>query len=210
MKLRIALIVLIAVLIGISAWLNGLPQGPERVQLPLPVPPTEKKHKKATLTPGRVVQLQTVKGEIDFVLFEKDCPKTTARIIKLVEDGAYNRVAFTRVEKDTLIQTDLSRKKVETMGCEVADGLDNVKGAVGMARKSSYDSVESSFYILLEPLAHLNQEYTVFGRLIKGMDVAMKIKKNDDIKSARIREFTPADRKLFDEVLRIEVERKVD
>jgi cyclophilin family peptidyl-prolyl cis-trans isomerase len=88
--------------------------------------------------------------------------------------------------------------------------LIHTKGTVGMARTSNVNSATSVFYILIEPLPHLDYEYTVFGRLIRGMDVATAIKKGDMIKSATVRLITDADKKEFAKVLKIESERRVN
>lgn len=208
MKLWIALIVLVVVMVFAQNWIAQTPTQPERKELGPALPESERKLEKATLTPGRVVELITNKGEIDFVLLDKDCPKTTRRIADLVKDGCYGGVKFERVEASGLIQTGSCKKNVAPMGLEVLKGLTNTKGAVGMARKPDRNSATSSFYILIEPWAHLDYDYTVFGRVIRGMDVAMRIKKNDFIKSAAIRPQTEQDRKQFYNVLKIESERK--
>ena len=167
--------------------------------------------KEATLNPGRVVQLHTNKGLIEFVLFEEDCPKTTERIANLVSKRAYDGVKFGRVEKNDLIQTDEARIKVKPMGCELLRGMRHAKGSVGMARiGGDYRSNTSQFYILLEPHPALDLEYTNFGRLINGMDVAMKIEVGDVIRKATLRELTDKDKKRFFEILRIESDRKTD
>lgn len=211
MKIRLLLVALIAALMGMSYWISSTESKPERIEVgKQALPPSTKKLKNATMAPGRVVELHTTKGEIDFVLFEKDCPKTAGRIAKLVQNGAYNGVKFPRVE-NWLIQTDESKKSVQPMGCEILEGLTHAKGTVGMARAdNNYNSNTSIFYILLEPQPGLDMEYTNFGRLINGMDVALKIKKNDSIISARVRPFTSLDKKRFNEVLRIEAERRVE
>ena len=202
---RIAIILLVAGFVGAQMWLNKTPDELERVKLP--PPPT---YKKATLTPGRVVELHTSRGEIDFVLFEKDSPKTTKRIADLVQKGCYNGVKFSRVE-NWIIQTDECKEKVKPMGIEVREGLSHAKGAVGMARLGNdFNSNTSVFYILLDPQSGLDLQYTVFGRLISGMDVAMKMQKNDVIKSAEVRPLTEADKKKFYEMLTIEAERKTE
>jgi hypothetical protein len=106
------------------------------------------KAKKATKEPGRVVVLDTTRGKIEFVLYEKDCPKTTARITDLVQGGFYNGVIFPRVE-DWVIQTDLAKKQVTPMGIEITDGLTHSAGTVGMARANDPNSNMSVFYITL-------------------------------------------------------------
>lgn len=171
--------------------------------------------KKATLNPGRVVQLYTNKGLIEFVLFEKDCPNTTKRIANLVSKGAYNGVKFWRVDKNKLgkgelIQTSDAKVKVQPMGCEFRSSMTHAKGSVGMARGRDTNSNTSQFYILLEPRPALDLEYTNFGRLINGMDAAMKMEVGDVIRKATLRKLTDKDKKRFYEILQIESERRTD
>lgn len=201
-----ALVASIAAFFAISDRISR-PVEPKRVEMGQ-MPPVAKKQ--ATLTPGRVVELETAKGKIEFVLFEKDCPKTTKRIADLVEGGNYNGIEFSRVEKDFVIQIAEPKKKVKPMSCEVLKGLVHAKGAVGMARGNDFESNTSVFYITLEPAPHLDTQYTVFGRVIRGMDVALNIKIGDKIKRAKLREITAADKERFGEILKIESERKVD
>ena len=199
---------------GVSHLLSRTTKGykPQIEELKQQFPPSTRKDlKEATLSPGRVVQLNTSKGVIKFVLFEKDCPKTTKRIAELVDEGCYDHVKFGRVEKDTLIQTTKCKKDVPGMETELAKGMTHAKGSVGMARVGrDYESNTSAFYILLEPQPHLDMEYTNFGRLIRGMDVAMRIEEGDVIESAQVRPLTDADRQRFFEVLKIESDRRTD
>ncbi|MGQ9456098.1 MAG: peptidylprolyl isomerase [Armatimonadota bacterium] len=211
-KLWVAFLVLLAGFIAVQQWLAATPTKFERVELPPPETKESriKKLPEATMQPGRVVVLNTSRGRIDIVLFEKDCPITTSRIVKLVQNKGYDGVQFTRVEPNELIQTGPSKKKVPPIKLEVSRGLINTKGAVGMARTSDPNSATSQFYILLEPWRHLDYDYAVFGRVIIGLDVAFKIRKGDVIKSATIRELTPRDKKLFQRALQIEAERRTE
>lgn len=184
---------------------------PQRQQLQVPKEITDAEKqpplKTATKDPGRVVVLNTNRGTIEFVLFEKDCPKTTARIADLVQRGKYNGVKFPRAE-NWVIQTEQAKEKVPPMDIEVAKDLTHAKGSVGMARPADPHMNTSVFYITLEPAHHLDLQYTNFGRVINGMDTAMKIRKGDVIKTATVRPLTAADKKLFFEVLQIESDRK--
>ncbi len=77
------LLICLAILVHFSYnWLSATPTERKRIALepPKPSEPVQS-FKTATMSPGRVVELYTNKGRIDFVLFEKDCPKTCARII---------------------------------------------------------------------------------------------------------------------------------
>lgn len=203
---------LLVALVGASVWmqegqLHGQKTKEPVVDIPSKEPP--KNLKRGSLTPGRVMELKTARGVIEFVLFEKDCPVTTKRIVDLALEGCYDGNKFSRVE-EWVIQTDLCKKKVKPFGLEIREGLVHAKGAVGMARTDDPNSHTSSFYVVLEPQPSLNYQYTVFGRLIRGMDVAMRIRAGDLIRKARVRPLSAADRKRFFEILRIEAERRTD
>lgn len=175
-------------------------EGEEAQPTPTPVA-------KATMEPGRVVELNTSRGLIAFTLFEKDCPITTSRIADLVMQGLYDGVKWPRVE-EWVIQTAEAKSPVPGIGLELAEGLRSAKGAVGMARTDDPNSNTSVFYILKEPQPALEGKYTTFGRLLYGMEAAMKIKTGDVIKSAKLRPLTDKDRKRLGEVLAIETERQ--
>ena len=163
--------------------------------------------KAATMEPGCMVVLNTTKGIIDFVLFEKDCPVTTSRIKKLVSQDKYANVRFPRVE-DLIIQTGEANIKMSALSLEAIDGLTNAKGTVGIAHKDGDDnSGTSALYILKDPMPGLDGEYTIIGRIIHGMDVVMKLSKNDYIKSAKLRSFTKKDNIAYKDLLKIEAER---
>lgn len=217
LKLWAALIVLVVGLVVAMQWMAETQRAgkPQRVDLMTDkmkrvTGAQEKKPKpqiNATKQPGRVVVLNTNRGAIEFVLYEKDCPKTTARIAELVSGGFYDGVRFPRVE-DWVIQTEPTKKDMPPMGIEIVDGLTHAKGTVGMARTDDPNSNTSIFYITLEPAFHLDMEYTNFGRVIKGMDVAMNIQTGDLIKSAKLRALTDNDKKLFNEALKAESDRR--
>lgn len=193
---------LLAALGTVSWWLSTQKLGPERVEIKPPTPqqveamtrPKPARIKKATFQPGRVVVMRTNRGTIEFVLYEKDCPKTTARIADLVRSGAYDGVEFSRVE-DWIVQSNPANTEVEPMGVETAKGLVFEKGAVGMARASDPNSNTSVFFIATKPAHHLDMKFTAFGRVISGMDVARRIAVGDRIQAATLRPFSEADRR---------------
>lgn len=166
------------------------------------------KHAKAKFTPGRVVEFKTTKGNIDFVLYEKDCPDTTSKFIKLIKAGSYDNIKFGRVEPDNLIQTTECKELISQL--EARDGLVHEKGSVAIAPGDNPNSKTSSIYILQRPRHDLDYEYTVFGRVIRGMDVVLKIEKDDVIKSAGVRNFTRDDNKQLLKVLQMAEEDKVN
>jgi peptidyl-prolyl cis-trans isomerase B (cyclophilin B) len=198
------LVVLLAVLGGMSWYLSKLQNTPERVQIkPLTAEDVRRVTgeqpvtlKKATKVPGRVVVVNTARGKIEFVLYEKDCPKTTARVVDLIQGGFYDHITFPRVE-DWVIQTTPATRDVVPMGVELTSGLTHVRGTVGMARTEDLNSGTSVFYILRKPAQHLDSGYTNFGRVIRGMDVADKIRLNDKINSVTLRALSAADKQAL-------------
>lgn len=192
---------LVAALAATSLMLSKQKLGPERVEIK---PPTQQqieamtkprpvRIKTATLQPGRVVVVHTNRGTIEFVLYEKDCPKTTTRVADLVRSGAYNGVEFTRAE-DWVIQTNSATTEVQPMGIEVAKGLLFDKGTVGMAHAGDANSNTSVFFIALKPAHHLDMKFTAFGRIISGMEVARRIAVGDRIETATLRPLSKVDR----------------
>ncbi len=129
--------------------------------------------------------LHTNLGDISFEL-SKDKPKTTENFINLSENGFYNGVKFHRVIKDFMIQTGdpLSKDDNQKMywgtggpGYKFADELTGseqyIIGTVAMAN-SGPDTNGSQFFIMTSNTP-LPPSYTVFGKVIVGQDVAMKI-----------------------------------
>lgn len=177
---------------GIQYWITRTSDQDHSEELQYPQQPKPIKHPSAALIPGRAVVLKTSKGDVEFVLFEKDCPVTTKRIIDLVTAGKYNGVKIPRVETG-LIQTSEAKAKVPGINIEIKGGLSHVPGVVAMARAQSPTSNTSSFYIAKTELHYLDNEYTVFGLVTKGLEIVKKLKPNDTIISASIRPQAQAD-----------------
>jgi len=125
------------------------------------------------------VEFSTTKGKFVMELFEDEAPETVGNFISLIEKEFYNDLLFHRVEKHLVAQT----------GCPNGDGTggpgysikgesgrpngrNHFRGAVGMALVGDKaDSGGSQFYICLCPLLFLDGKFTVFGRIVEGMDV---------------------------------------
>ena len=129
------------------------------------------------------VKLQTNMGDIVIELDEKAAPVTVSNFLQYVEDDFYDGCIFHRVIPDFMIQgggftPDLRRKAVrKPIVNEAQDGLANVRGTIAMARKDDPASATSQFFINQKDnpsLNYLNPRkagYTVFGRVVAGMDV---------------------------------------
>lgn len=129
-----------------------------------------------------LVEFQTSKGRIVVELFEDNAPEAVNSFIYLVEKKFYNDRSFFRVEQHTCAQT----------GCEKGDGSSNAgyvfageakkenrrdhfRGSVSIALgvDEATDAVDqnsggSQFYFCFLPLLHLNEDFTVFGRIVEG------------------------------------------
>ncbi len=135
--------------------------------------------------------METSKGKIVIELYTKDAPITTANFINLTNSGFYTGLTFHRYEPGFVIQggdpsgdgTGGSPNKIKL---EINPKLTHVKGAVAMARTQVPDSASSQFYITLEPSHFLDGNYAVFGKVIEGMDNAMKLRAGDKINSVTI------------------------
>jgi peptidylprolyl isomerase len=139
-------------------------------------------------------------GDITIELFD-DMPITTNNFKNLVSQGAYDstssvNVTFHRVVEGFVVQGgDVSVKgiNVATIQDELPNNHSNIRGSVAMAKTSAPNSATSQFYInLVDNSASLDSNYTVFGRVVDGMDVA------DEIATVQVDE---SDRPLQDVVI---------
>lgn len=151
---------------------------------------------------GPVVVLETVKGTIEFETYPEEAPKTVERILALVRKGFYNGQRFHRAEPRFLVQIGdpTSRNMVmrdwwgragsgKPIGvAEITKKRTHVRGAVAMAYPGTDPrAADSQFYIVLRARPELNAKYTVFGRVIKGIEVVDKIAWSDILKKAYVK-----------------------
>ena len=141
------------------------------------------------------VLLKTNQGDITLTLDSVKAPKSVANFLQYVKSGHYDGTIFHRVIADFMIQgggftADLQQKKVrDPIKHEGGNGLTNQVGTVAMARTADPHSATSQFFINVVDNQMLNfrgpgpQEigYTVFGRVIKGLDVVNKIRSVDTV-----------------------------
>ena len=129
------------------------------------------------------VKLRTNKGEIELELFENEAPNTVANFISLVEKGFYNGLDFYRVEA----------RKYACVGCPNGDGTGGpgyrIKNELlGQERRAHFrGSVSlnntgaapggSQLTFCLAPQAALNGRHTVFGRVVRGLDVLSNLQR---------------------------------
>jgi peptidyl-prolyl cis-trans isomerase B (cyclophilin B) len=140
--------------------------------------------------------ITTSKGVIEFTFYPTKAPNTVASFIELAEQGFFDSTKFHRVEPGLLIQggDPLSKTDDPAVGtggpewrlkAEFNDEK-HVEGTVAMARTEDPDTASSQFYIGMVPLPGLDGQYTVIGRVTKGMDVVRSIAVGDVITSVKI------------------------
>jgi len=129
-------------------------------------------------------------GEIRMEFYPEDAPKTVENFVALAKKGFYNVLTFHRVVPDFVVQG----------GCPKGNGTGgpgytikaefntqkHLRGSVAMARSQHPDSAGSQFYICYGPTPHLYGSYTVFGRVVAGMEHVDRIKQGDRMTSVTI------------------------
>jgi cyclophilin family peptidyl-prolyl cis-trans isomerase len=131
-------------------------------------------------------------------LDEKNTPKTAARITELVRKGFYDGQRFHRVVKDFCVQWGDPQSKegidsplVGTKGSGVtipfeAGKLPLAVGTLGMASTGSKVGGDSQMFVVTGDMTFHNGNYAAFGKVVKGMDVVLKIAQGDKIVSMKI------------------------
>ncbi len=135
-------------------------------------------------------------GDVEIKLFPEKAPKHVERIQKLAQEGSYDNVVFHRVIDGFMAQTgdvkfgnssspDFDLRRAGTGGSDLPDlkaefnDIPHEEGTVSMARSTDPNSANSQFFICFESAPHLDRNYTVFGKVVKGMEFINKIQKGD-------------------------------
>jgi peptidyl-prolyl cis-trans isomerase B (cyclophilin B) len=144
--------------------------------------------------PKRVKQTAVITmdkgGEIVIEFYPEDAPKTVENFVTLAKKGFYDGLKFHRREEGFVIQGgDPKGDGTGGPGYQIKAEFNkkpHVRGAVAMARSSDPNSAGSQFYICLAPANFLDGQYTVFGIVTSGMDVADKVRVGDKMKTVKI------------------------
>jgi cyclophilin family peptidyl-prolyl cis-trans isomerase len=144
-----------------------------------------------------IMILKLKDGDIKIELFTDVAPNHVKRIKSLADEGKYDNVVFHRVIDGFMAQTgdvkfgnssneDFDLRRVGTGGSDLPDlkeefnDLPHERGTLSMARSQDPNSANSQFFICFKAASFLDRQYTVFGRVIEGMDLVDKIKRGDD------------------------------
>ena len=143
-----------------------------------------------------IMILKLKDGDVEIELFKDIAPNHVERFVKLSSEKKYNGVVFHRVIDGFIAQSDnvqfgnsgtenYDLKQVGTVGSEYPDlksefsDLPHVRGTLSMARSQDPNSANSQFFICFKDSAFLDRQYTVFGKVIKGMEFVDLIKRGE-------------------------------
>ncbi len=144
-------------------------------------------------------------GEVKIELFKDVAPNHVERIKKLADNGNYDGVVFHRVIDGFMAQTgdvkfgntnnnDFDLNRAGMGGSDLPDlksefnNLPHDRGTLSMARSADPNSANSQFFICFEPAPFLDRQYTVFGKVISGMEYVDKIKRGDSNNNGAVKD----------------------
>ena len=136
------------------------------------------------------IQMTLTNGSVVIETLPNVAPKHVARIIELVKSGFYDGLTFHRVIDGFMAQT----------GCPLGNGTGGSgvkipaefsnehfsRGTVGMARAFDINSADSQFFICFDDCVFLDGKYTVWGRVVSGMEHVDKIKRGDEFDNGHV------------------------
>ena len=143
-----------------------------------------------------IMILKLKDGDVKIELFEDVAPNHVKRIKELANSGKYDNVVFHRVIDGFMAQTgdvkfgnseskEFDLRRAGMGGSDFPDleqefnNLPHDRGTLSMARAQDPNSANSQFFICFQPAPFLDKQYTVFGKVIEGMEFVDKIKRGD-------------------------------
>lgn len=141
--------------------------------------------------PANTVVMETKDGRITIALRADVAPKHAAQIKTLVARKFYDGIVFHRVIDGFMAQTGDPRgdgtggSDLPNIPAEFSQ-VPFKRGTVGMARSQNPNSANSQFFIMFREASHLNGQYTVFGKVVQGMELVDKIKRGDQAQNGSV------------------------
>ena len=149
-----------------------------------------------SLGSNNIMILNLKYGKVEIELYPDKAPLHVKRFEELANQGKYDNVVFHRVIDGFMAQTgdvkfgnssnsNYNLSLAGTGGSDLPDvkaefsDIAHVRGIISAARSSDPNSANSQFFICLESAPHLDRNYSVFGKVISGMEFVDKIKKGD-------------------------------
>ena len=150
-----------------------------------------------SLAQENIMILKLKDGDVVIELFNDIAPNHVQRFKQLAKDKKYDGVVFHRVIDGFMAQTgdvqfgnstleSFDIRRAGTGGSEYPDlkaefsDIPHERGTLSMARSSDPNSANSQFFICFKLASHLDRQYTVFGKIIKGMEFVDLIKRGED------------------------------
>ena len=140
-----------------------------------------------TRDPENTLIMETTKGRVVIALRPDLAPKHVERIKTLVREGFYDGVAFHRVIDRFMAQTGCPNgtgtggSKYPNLPAEF-NSEPHVRGVCSMARAENPNSANSQFFICFDDATFLDRKYTVWGKVIEGMENVDKIKRGEPVR----------------------------
>ena len=142
-------------------------------------------------------------GDVKIELFPDVAPNHVKRIKELANAGKYDNVVFHRVIDGFMAQTgdvqygnssldNFDLRRAGMGGSDLPDlkqefnNLPHDRGTLSMARSSDPDSANSQFFICFKEASFLDRQYTVFGKVIEGMEFVDKIERGDEAQNGSV------------------------
>ena len=149
-----------------------------------------------SMSEENIMILKLKDGDVKIELFPDVAPNHVKRIKELAKEGMYDNVVFHRVIDGFMAQTgdvkfgnsssdEFNIQRAGTGGSDLPDlkeefnNLPHKRGTLSMARSSDPNSANSQFFICFQDAPFLDRQYTVFGKVIEGMEYIDNIKKGD-------------------------------
>jgi len=135
--------------------------------------------------------LELKNGTVDIELLPEVAPKHVERVETLTKQGFYNGVVFHRVIDGFMAQTGdptgtgMGGSDLPDLPAEFSNEP-FVRGVIGAARSSDPNSANSQFFIAYADASHLNGQYTVWGKVVSGMEFVDALKKGDQAQNGMV------------------------
>jgi peptidylprolyl isomerase len=138
--------------------------------------------------PDNTLIMETTQGEVVIGLRPDLAPKHVERIKQLAREGFYDGIVFHRVIEGFMAQTGCP-KGTGTGGSTYPNlpaefnAEPHIRGVCSMARSQNPNSANSQFFIVFDDATFLDKQYTVWGKVIAGMDNVDKIKRGEPVQN---------------------------
>ena len=138
--------------------------------------------------PENTLIMETTKGKVVIALRPDLAPKHVERIKTLAREGFYDGIVFHRVIEGFMAQTGCPQgtgtggSKLGNLPAEF-NAEKHVRGVCSMARSQNPNSANSQFFICFDDAGFLDKQYTVWGKVIEGMDNVDKIKRGEPVQN---------------------------